>query len=497
LDQARSPTNPAAEVELSAQGHETRTGLVRRVIERRITSGALGPSGRLPSTRTIAQELGVSRSTVLAALDLLVAEGYVESRPRSGLFASEHVRGRNSDRSGQAEWGLLWSSRLPDPPPATHHVPREWWTAPYPFITGQIGSVLFPEKAWLRAVRRAHERGHVEWSASEHGGDDPLLVEQICGQLLPARGIEAGPDTVVITLGSQQALALLADLLLRPGSRAVVEDPGYPDARAIARSRGAEVTAAPVDAQGIVLAKAPPRSDLIYVTPSHQHPTNVTMSLERRVQLLDVAATWDAVIIEDDYDSELRYRGAPSPSLASLDRSGRTVYLGTFSKFLSPGLRLGFLVGHPKLVNAVRERIRLSVRQVPSPLQRAMALFIQSGDYARALARQRAELHRRWDIARNSVGEELPCVSEFPPGGSSLWLQTTGEVDWRDVLEPAAERGILLQHPAHHWATIRPPLTSLRLGFAAIPTDRLAPGIRELGRVYRDVERARPASSRR
>jgi GntR family transcriptional regulator/MocR family aminotransferase len=476
---------------LSAQGHETRTRLVRRVIERRITSGALGPSGRLPSTRTIAQELGVSRSTVLAALDLLVAEGYVESRPRSGLFASQHVRGRNSDPSGLSGRGLTWSSRLPEPTPGTHHVPREWWKAPYPFITGQIGSVLFPEKAWLRAVRRAHEPGNVEWSASEHGGDDPLLVEQICAQLLPARGIEAGPDTVVITLGSQQALAVLADLLLRPGTQAVVEDPGYPDARAIAHTRGAEVVAAPVDAHGIVLDKAAPRADLVYVTPSHQHPTNVTMTLERRVQLLDVAASWDAVIIEDDYDSELRYRGAPSPSLASLDRSGRTVYLGTFSKFLSPGLRLGFLVGDPSLVSAVRERVRLTVRQVPSPLQRAMALFIESGDYARSLARQRSELHRRWNIARNCVVEELPCVSEFPPGGSSLWLQTTGDVDWRDVVAPAAKRGILLQHPAHHWATVRPPLTSLRLGFAAIPTGRLAPGIRELGRAYREVARAR------
>lgn len=460
---------------------------MRRVLERRITSGSLGPAGRLPSTRTIAEELGVSRSTVLAAIDLLVAEGYVESRPRSGLYASEHMRGRQAGHRSATAEGLLWSSRLPAPPPRTHLVPKRWWTAPYPFITGQIGPGLFPQKAWLRAVRRAHELGHVEWSASEHGGDDPLLVEQLLGQLLPPRGLDVGPEQVIITLGSQQALAILADLLLGPGKRAVVEDPGYPDARAIARATGATVVAGPVDAQGLIVDRAAARADLVYVTPSHQHPTNVTMTLERRVQLLDVAAAWDAVIVEDDYDSELRYQGAPSPCLASLDQTGRTVYLGTFSKFLSPGLRLGFLVGDPALVTAVRERLRLTVRQVPSPLQRAMALFIQSGDYARSLARQRSELHRRWDLAGAAVLEHLPCVPDFPPGGSSLWLQSTQDVDWRDVIAPAAARGILLQRPEHHWATVQPPLTTLRLGFAAIAADKIAPGVRELGLAYREV----------
>ncbi|MBW0105360.1 PLP-dependent aminotransferase family protein [Pseudonocardia sp. KRD-291] len=457
------------------------------MLERRIIGNTLGPGGRLPSTRTLAVELGVSRSTVQVALDMLVAEGYVESRPRSGLFAARGVRGRLAAPRDDQETGRWWQARLAAPGPETDRVAPSWWNARYPFVTGQIDSTLFPQHTWLRALRRSHDAGHVEWSSSEHGGDDPLLVEQICAQLLPARGIDVDPRQVVVTLGSQQALAVLADLLVRPGDRVVIEEPGYPDARAIMRAAGAELVVAPVDADGIDLTGVTTRGDLVYVTPSHQHPTNVTMSLERRLTLLDAAARWDSVIVEDDYDSELRYEGAPSPALASLDHGRRTVYLGTFSKFLSPGLRLGFLVGPPELADAVRDRIRLTVRQVPSLLQRAMALFIQSGDYARALARHRRELRTRWTAARSAAVEHLPCVPEFPPGGGSLWLRTTDGTDWRDVLEPARRRGILLQNPAHHWAHPTPSLSCLRLGFTALSADRITPGIAELGVVHREA----------
>lgn len=470
---------------------ETRMRHVRRVIERRITSGAVGPDGRLPSTRTLARELGVSRFTVLAALDVLVAEGYVETRPRSGLFASPHLQGspRSPHRSGADR--VDWGSRLPQPDADLTSRPQSsWWTARYPFLTGQPDPASFPAAAWLRALRQAHEPRHLAWSLTEHGGDDPLLVEQIVGQLLPPRGLECDPEQVVVTLGSQQALCALAQLLLRPGDRAIVEEPGYPDARAIVRSRGAELISALVDDEGFVVNGSLDGAALVYITPSHQHPTNVTMSLQRRIQLLDAAARADAVIVEDDYDSELRYEGAPSPALASLDRSGRTVYLGTFSKFLAPGLRVGYLVADAELAAAVRAQVRLVARQVPGPLQRALALFIRGGDYARTLGKRRAELRARWNAARDAVTEHLPCDGAFPPGGTSLWIRTDGPVDWRDVVAPAARRGILLQPPEQHWAHPPFPLNTLRLGFSAIPLERIFDGVAELAEVHAAVGRA-------
>lgn len=470
---------------MAVRGKETRIRHVRRVIERRITSGATGPDGRLPSTRTLALELGVSRFTVLAALDILVAEGYVETRPRSGLYASAHLQGAPGSPHRAGADRIDWDSRLPRPEPdVTSRPPAQWWDAPFPFVTGQPDHASFPTAPWARALRQAHEPEHLAWSLTEYGGDDPLLVEQIVGQLLPPRGIDCDPDQVVVTLGSQQALSALAHLLLRPGARAVVEDPGYPDARAIVRSRGAEIVPGAVDADGLVVDPDLTHADLIYVTPSHQHPTNVTLSLARRVQLLDLAARIDAVIVEDDYDSELRYEGAPSPALASLDRSGRTVYLGTFSKFLAPGIRLGYLVADPALAAAVRTHVRLTTRQVPGPLQRALALFIQGGDYARTLGRRRADLRRRWTTAREAVLEHLPCEGGFAPGGTSLWIRTDSAVDWRDVLAPAADRGIVLQPPEQHWAHPPTPLTTLRLGFSAIPEDRIRRGVAELARVH-------------
>jgi GntR family transcriptional regulator/MocR family aminotransferase len=379
---------------------------------------------------------------------------------------------------------------VPDGRRAAHTTPPQaWWEAPYPFITGQSDPQLFPTHAWLKAVRRAHDPEHLVWSLGEHGGDDPLLVEQICGRIMTIRGVACSPDQVLITMGSQHALSLIAQVLADQHAQVVVEDPGYPDARQILGARGATVRTAGVDSSGLIVDEIPPETDVVYVTPSHQHPTNVTMSHERRIGLLDFAGKHDLTIIEDDYDSELRYRGAPSPALLSLDSSGRTIYLGTFSKFLAPGLRIGFVVADNRLITELRDLLRLTIRQVPGVIQRALGIFLRGGDYARALARQRAELGKRWELLQTVIQEELGWAGSYPAGGTSLWTHAPDPVDWRDVAREARPRGVLLQPPAEHWATPAARLRHLRLGFAAMPLNRIPAGIHELALAYHAVAR--------
>lgn len=483
---------------MSGASGESLVHRVQRMIEQQILAGTLGPRGRLPSSRSLAAQLGVSRSTVVSALDLLVAQGYVESRPRSGLFANPdllRIRTTAAESDGATSTDR-WQRLLPASRTMGKTLPaKEWWRMPYPFITGQCDPTMFPRAAWLRAVREAHNAANLVWAVGEHGGDDPLLVEQICGRIMTLRGVEVNPNQVLITMGSQHALSMLADLLTGPRTTVAVEDPGYPDAREILGSKGAKLRAASVDAAGLVVDATLAGVDLVYVTPSHQHPTNVTMAVERRTALLAAAADQDFVIVEDDYDSELRYRGAPSPALASLDRSGRTVYLGTFSKFIAPGLRVGFVVADERLIEAMRDHLRLGIRQVPGQIQRSLGIFLRNGDYARALAAHRNELSKRWSALQSALQDELGWSGDFPPGGTSLWICAPDRIDWRDVAEQAKARGVLLQPPAEHWATPQPPLRQLRLGFAAIGLDRIRDGVRELATAYRAVARA-PDSSR-
>lgn len=463
---------------------------VQRIVERQIISRTLGPGGRLPSSRLLAAQLGVSRSTVVAALDLLVAQGYVESRPRSGLFVNPDLLRIPTGSTNPADGAVSdrWDRLLPARQPYTRTGSEpSWWHAPYPFITGQSDPRMFPRSAWLRSLREAHDADHLVWSTAEHGGDDPLLAEQICGRIAAIRGVDCNPDQVLITLGSQHALSMIADVLTGPSTQAVVEDPGYPDARQILSSHGATVRAGRVDGAGLVVDDSLTGADLVYVTPSHQHPTNVTMSVERRIALLAAAETEDLTIVEDDYDSELRYHGAPSPALASLDRTGRAVYIGTFSKFIAPGLRVGFVVADARLIAAMRDRLRLTIRQVPGLIQRALGIFIRNGDYARALAAHRAELSKRWSLLQSSLENELGWTGTYPPGGTSLWMRAPDRIDWRDVAVHARVHGVLLQPPAEHWAAPQAPLRHVRLGFAAIPLRQIPDGIRELAAAYRIV----------
>jgi GntR family transcriptional regulator/MocR family aminotransferase len=483
---------PRTLIEIDRSSDEPLYRQVRRAIEHGIAIGTFDPAHRLPSSRELATELGVSRNTINLAYQELVAEGYVESKERSGLFINREMRPHCAVQSRDTRSRIDWDQRVRSFPDAgVAHVEKrtDWSSYPYPFLAGQVDVSAFPARSWTRCLREALYRPHVFHSLQDSmGSDDPMLVDMICRHLLTTRGIEAEPDEVLVTVGSQQGLDLLGRVLLGPDRVVAMENPGYLDARHIFLRTGARLRGIDVDASGM----RPPASlrgvDLVYVTPSHHHPSNATLSIGRRKQLLAEAAAAGTVIVEDDYDSEFRYQGSPTPALKALDGTGDAVYLGTFSKFLSPGLRLGYLVGPRPLVRALREARRYVLRHPPGHLQRALALLIESGEYHRSLRRYRSKLLRKWTETVAAVQHHLPWPQPpYPPGGVSLWMTGPSELDCR-VLVPRAERaGVLIERGDIFFLEQDAPRNHFRIGFSAIAHRCIEPGVRLLGEICRDM----------
>ncbi|MFD9894667.1 PLP-dependent aminotransferase family protein [Amycolatopsis sp. NPDC059027] len=483
---------PRTLIEIDRSSPEPLYRQVRRAIEHGIAVGTFDPGHRLPSSRELSAELGVSRNTINLAYQELVAEGFVESRERSGLFVNAEMRPHRAVQERTTRSRIDWRARVRRYPDAdVPHVEKraDWHTYPYPFVAGQMDVTAFPARSWARCLRDALYRPHVFPALQDSvGSDDPMLVEMVCKHLLPARGIEADPAEVLITVGSQQGLDLLGRALLGPGQTVAMENPGYLDARHIFLRTGAGVRGLDVDQSGLRPPDELTGVDLLYLTPSHHHPTNVTLSIGRRRRLLELAAAAGTVVVEDDYDSEFRYQGSPTPALKALDGSGDVVYLGTFSKFLSPGLRLGYLAAPRELVRELREIRRYVLRHPPGHLQRAMALLIDSGEYQRSLRRYRTKLMRKWEATRAAVAEHLPWPQgPYPPGGVSLWVTGPSTLDCRRLAERAERDGVLIEGGDIFFIGDDPPRNHFRVGFAAIPPRAIEPGIRLLGQACREL----------
>ena len=464
---------------------------VRGLIERLLAAGEFHPARPLPSSRYLASALGVSRNTVNVAYQELIAMGLVDSRPRSGLYPSSSSRELSAHANPsvyQSGADVDWQSRQRRPrslvgPPRVH---PDWSEYPYPFLPGQPELQSFPARAWTRAVGDALYGPHLAFSIRDSADrDDPLLVENIRSEILLSRGVSAGADEMLITSGAQEALSLIADVCFDASVTVAIENPGYRDAMHIVAESGATILPVPVDRDG-ARVPAEGRFDYLHLTPSHQHPTSVTLTYPRRLDLIRRAAAEDFIIIEDDYDSEVRYRGRPTPSLKSLDTRGRVIYIGTFSKFVAPGLRLGFVVASPELIEALRRRRRYSSKHPNGHAQRSLALFIQSGGYHRALSRHRNQLRDKWSALSTALTAHLPWPLETPPaGGMSIWVTGDERFDGSIVAEAAARRGVLVDPGEAFYFGDRPPRNSIRVGFNSIPRDSIEPGVAILGDIIR------------
>ncbi|GFG50931.1 GntR family transcriptional regulator [Mycolicibacterium agri] len=483
---------PRTLIEIDRSSPEPLYRQVRRAIEHGIASGVFDVHHRLPSSRELAIELAVSRNTINLAYQELIAEGFVRSHERSGMFVNPEMLEAAAAETVDTVPRIDWQSRIRRQPDAD--IPEiektsDWYQYPYPFLAGQIDIRSFPARSWNRCLRDALFQPHAYPSLQDSvAADDPMLIDMIRQQILPPRGIEAGPDEILVTVGSQQGLDLVGRALLGPGQRVAVENPGYLDARHIFVRTGATVYGIDVDADGLRPPDTLAGTHLIHCTPSHHHPTNATLGIERRRRLLALAAESGTVVVEDDYDSEFRYHGSPSPSLKSLDTSGDAIYLGTFSKFLAPGLRLGYLVGPADLVRELRHVRRYVLRHPPGHTQRALALLIDSGNYHRALRQHRTKMKRKWERLVAAVHKYLPfATGPFAPGGVSLWVEGPDALDCRELLRAAQSRGVLIERGDIFYMQDNPPRNMIRIGYGAIGLNSIEPGIALLGQACAEV----------
>ncbi|MDE0138880.1 MAG: PLP-dependent aminotransferase family protein [bacterium] len=473
---------------LSDETNKPRFRRLKDGLTRAIERGELHGGEMLPSSRVLADHLDVSRNTVNRAYRELAVEGFIEPIERVGYVVNEGLGDGDAGvphRDGSSTPPRVrWDERL-DALADGHDErtrPAGWRSYPYPFVVGP-GPEAFPIGSWTRAMRMALREEHRGTSLHNlDDQDDPLLVEQIRRIILPARGIQAAPDQILVTLGTQHGLHLVAEALLGAGSTVGVEDPGYPDARRIFLKQEAKLVPLPVDAHGATAPEGLSGLDFVFITPGRQFPTNVTMTIGRRRKLLAQAARDGALIVEDDYDSEYCYSRRPPPALKALDTTGRVVYVGSFSKFLAPGLRLGFVVADPVLIDYLRRLRHHMLRHPPGIIQRTTALMMEVGDYGRVIRRHRRVLRSKWQAITEAVDDLFPWPVPGTDGGMSLWVAGPEDLDAAFLAERALDDGVVIEPGRSCFLGPVRPARYFQLGFAAIDREAIRPGIERLAR---------------
>jgi GntR family transcriptional regulator/MocR family aminotransferase len=461
---------------------------IRQKLVEGIMAGTYPAGKRLPSSRKLAEQLGVARNTVVLAYEQLLGEGLLESRERSGIYVSctlmESRVGFLGPSAAQSELDSKWKERVRTAAGRRpgFRVPDDWQRHPYPFIDGQFDASLYPTTQWREASRMALGARIVrDGTVTEGDADDPQLIEEIRTKMLPRRGISASKDEILITLGEQNALFLLTQLLVDKNVGVVMEEPGNPKMRRLLELRQATIVPQPVDENGMVISSRLDRAQVIYVTPSHQVPTAVTMATQRRHALLKKARELDQLIIEDDFEHESNFLGQPHPALRSMDRDNRVIYISALPKALAPGLRIGFIVAAADLIREAR-RLRQLVIGRPSLLnQRTAALFLSLGHYDAFMAKLRQETHRRWLALRDALNHYRPHFVTMPnQGGSVFWVRCPEEIEVEGLVREAARRGILIEPDTHYYASGQSSRNSFRMGVTSIPADKIRDGVRQL-----------------
>ena len=458
-------------------------------IKRAILEGRLAPGTRLPPTRVLAGDLGISRTTVVLAFDHLAAEGYLNGRGSAGSFvASLRIAppvqpGRSAARRAGTS-GVVTAAGLRIVALAkTANGLERLRTTPVPFRIGEPAFDLFPAHAWARLYARRSRRAGASLLAYGNGAGYRPLREAIAGYVGAARGVRATADQVILTRGVQQATDLATRLLLAPGDTAWVEDPGYLAARALLQVGGARLAPIPVDTEGLVVAdgvRIAPAARLAYVSPSHQFPLAVTMSLPRRLALLEWAHRANAWILEDDFDSEFRYAGAPIAALQGLDPTERVLYLGTFSKTLFPSIRLGYLIVPPSLTDTFRAAHGLLDHFAPSLEQATLCDFITGGHYAGHVRRMRNAYVLRMRTLLRAIARELGDLVEVAPAETGMhvvaWLRDRSVSDVA-VSRLARQAGVEVPALSAYTAQAKCP-PALLMGFAATRPLEMGPALR-------------------
>lgn len=471
------------------------SGAVMRVLHRElraaILDGRLKPGLRLPSTRILADSWGVSRNTVMGAYDLLLSEGYLFARHGAGTYVAETLPLR-------AERAPVIDEAEPDPDPRL----SDFWRSPPSYLgrawvspnvsghaifrLGVPDTASFPFHIWRRLLARSLRALAKVPAAYVEAQGRPLLREAIANHVSFARAVACRPEDIVVTGGTQQAFDLLARILVSSGRTTVaVEEPGYPPLRAAFAAAGAKLAPVPVDSEGLIVERIPADARVICVTPSHQFPLGVAMSMRRRAQLLEFARSHGAVVIEDDYDGEFRFGTTPRDALQTLDRSGSVFYVGTFSKSLFPGIRLGFVVAPQWARRALANAKQATDWHSAVLEQDALATFIGEGHMARHVRKMRKLYSERRELMMSGLQAHFSQWLEPIPssGGMHLTALAREPLDFEAIVRVARQRNMDIR-PLRAYCTEGMAQAGLVFGYGATAPEAISEGLLQLRRLF-------------
>lgn len=458
---------------------------VYRGLRKAILDGVFHSGQKLPSTRSLAEQVGVSRTVALMAYEQLLAEGFATGRTGSGTYVSKSVAVRRPAHRRSPKVTLSRFGNAASVASRKIHLPSQAARPhAYDFAFGISDVETFPFQAWRRILLRCARKTRVaQLDYASPGGWFPLR-EAICTHLRRSRAVVCDPEQVVVVNGSQQALDLIARVFIEPGDTVAVEDPSYQGTREVLRAAGARSVAVPVDGDGLDPARLPSKARLAFVTPSHQFPTGAILTVGRRFALLEWAKRAGALIVEDDYDGEFHYQGQPLESLQGLDRQGRVIYIGTFSRTVFSALRIGYLICPKALVETLTAAKWLCDRHTPTLEQEALAEFIGSGLYERNLRRVRRRNASRREVLLDSIQKFIGDRVEVRGDGAGahvvLWPRR--RISEKKVIARALARGILIYGLAPYYAS-RPRRPGILLGYSRLKEIEIREGIRRLSEV--------------
>ncbi len=474
-------------------------GSLQDQIARRIAaaaaSGALASGARLPSSRSLARQLGVSRKTVVLAYQKLIDEGFLASRRGSGVFVHRELmlpaaigaRAASTPGSSRTDTGQGWYERTPSP--RARALPN-WLQYPYPFIDGLFDPGLFPVPEWRATCRSALLLTRIQRWASDHGdADDPALVEEIRSKILLARGIHARSDEILITAGIEHSRFLACSLLVDRSVAVTLEDPGPPDLTELMLSRNARVQYQPVDDDGMVIDDTLAASRVIMLSPGHQIPTGAALAPWRLAALLDLARSHGTFLIEDDSACDMSYGQPLTPALRALAQDSpvgeQVIHVGALPRLLLPSLQIGFIVGPASFISRARYLRRLTVRHPPRFNQCLVALFLSQGHYDAALARLRRTLRRRMRSLCDALDYYLPDWVEIAsrPTGTTCWLRGPERMNAATLAAEAEKAGVLIDRIDTYFHAQPAPPNLFRLSVTGLPTERIRSGVAALYKI--------------
>jgi GntR family transcriptional regulator/MocR family aminotransferase len=450
-----------------------------------ILSGTFPAGERLPSTRDLAEQLGVSRTVVLLAYEQLLAEGFAVGRAGSGTYVPEGL-GRTVPMREMRSAKLKLSrygSAAADAVKAVDSPRRRTSPVRYDFAYGRSAIESFPLEMWRRILLRHARQAPVREFEYGPAAGSLVLREAICAHLRRSRAVVCDPSEIIVVNGSQQALDLVTRVLVERGDRVAIEDPQYNGTREVLRAAGAQLIPVPVDRDGLNPAKLPNQASLVFVTPSHQFPTGAILPLARRLELLKWARRKNSIIVENDHDGEFHYEGRPLESLQGLDTEGRIVYLGTFSRTVFPALRIGYLIVPKSLTAAFTAAKWLNDLHSATLEQETLAEFINSGMYERHLRRLRRRNAARREALLTAIHKYLGERVEVTGDGSGahivLWPKENDSEE--SVFARAASRGVGIYGISHCFLT-KPSRLGFILGYSRMNEEEIREGIRLLSK---------------